>query len=95
MVDYGIHLYIYIEREYVYASCASCAFESEASSVSWVLRQLRPVSFKRHPQPALQFSLQRDPHIERFRFKQGPEAKYSRYGFVVPSSARSERHKEL
>lgn len=35
---------------------------SQASSVSWVLRQLRPVSFK---------------------FKQGPEAKYSRYGFVA------------
>lgn len=35
---------------------------AQASSVSWVLRQLRPVSFK---------------------FKQGPEAKYSRYGFVA------------
>eukprot|EP00913_Durusdinium_trenchii_P014476 g13580.t1 len=47
----------------------------EAEGVSWVLRQLRPVSFK---------------------FKNGPEAKYSRYGFiaqelqeVLPSVVRS------
>lgn len=34
----------------------------KASTVDWVLRQLRPVSFK---------------------FKHGPEGKYSRYGFVA------------
>jgi len=52
-----------------------------ASTVDWVLRQLRPVSFK---------------------FKHGPEGKYSRYGFVaqelqqvLPSVVRGQGDKHL
>jgi hypothetical protein len=38
-----------------------------AEAVSWILRELRPVSFK---------------------FRRGPESKYSRYGFVAQELAR-------
>merc|ERR1711904_729963 len=38
-----------------------------ADAVSWILRELRPVSFK---------------------FRRGPESKYSRYGFVAQELAR-------
>jgi hypothetical protein len=48
-------------------SATETAEATTAEAVSWILRELRPVSFK---------------------FRRGPESKYSRYGFVAQELAR-------
>merc|ERR1719420_440552 len=48
-------------------SANETAEATTAEAVSWILRELRPVSFK---------------------FRRGPESKYSRYGFVAQELAR-------
>merc|ERR1719420_2712540 len=48
-------------------SATETAEATTAEAVSWILRELRPVSFK---------------------FRRGPESKYSRYGFVAQEIAR-------